>query len=90
MILPQLYDFQEEAVKHALEHTLDMIVVPTGEGKTIIALKVIDILKVPTIVIVPTIELVKQWEKKVISMDGECTGYSSGSDREFSKQTPGW
>ena len=87
MILPQLYDFQEEAVKHALEHNPDMIVVPTGEGKTIIALKIVSILNVPTIVVVPTIELVKQWEKKVISMDGECTGYSSGSDREFSKLT---
>ena len=87
MQFPSLYDFQEEAVQHALNHNPDMIIVPTGEGKTIIALKIVDILKLPTIVVVPTIELVKQWEKTIISMGGKCTTYSSGSDREFSDFT---
>lgn len=87
MNFPELYDFQREAVSHALNHNPDMIIVPTGEGKTIIALKIVDILKLPTIVVVPTIELVKQWEKTIISMGGKCTTYSSGSDREFSDFT---
>ena len=87
MNFPELFDFQEEAVSHALDHNPDMIIVPTGEGKTIIALKIVDILKLPTIVVVPTIELVKQWEKTIISMGGNCTTYSSGSDREFSDFT---
>ncbi len=87
MQFPSLYDFQEEAVRHALSHNPDMIIVPTGEGKTIIALKIVDILKLPTIVVVPTIELVKQWEKTITSMGGKCTTYSSGSAKEFSDLT---
>ena len=87
MQFPSLYDFQEEAVRQALSHNPDMIIVPTGEGKTIIALKIVDILKLPTIVVVPTIELVEQWEKTRTSKRGKCTTYSSGSAKEFSDLT---
>lgn len=87
MEFPELFDFQNEAVFHALNHNPDLIVVPTGEGKTIIALKIIDTLNVPTIVVVPTIELVKQWEKTITSMGSKCTTYSSGSAKEFSDLT---
>ena len=87
MKFPELFDFQKEAVTHALNHNPDMIIVPTGEGKTLIGLKIINVLNVPTIVVVPTIELVKQWEKTIISLGGKCTTYSSGSDKEFSDFT---
>ena len=87
MEFPELFDFQKDAVSHALNHNPDLIVVPTGEGKTIIALKILDTLNVPTIVVVPTIELVKQWEKTITSMGGKCTTYSSGSAKEFSDLT---
>ena len=87
MNLPELFDFQKDAVSHALSHNPDMIIIPTGEGKTIVGLKIIDMLRVPSIVVVPTIELVKQWETIIILMGGKCTTYSSGSAKEFSDLT---
>ena len=87
MNFPELFDFQKIAVDQAMKYNPYMIIVPTGEGKTIIALKIISMMNVPTIVVVPTIELVKQWEKTITSLGGKCTTYSSGSDKEFSDFT---
>ena len=87
MNLPELYDFQREATNHALRNNPDMIVIPTGEGKTICALYIADKLLVPTIVITPTIELVKQWDRVIKQYGGECTTYASGTEKEFSDFT---
>ncbi|SEV87319.1 DEAD/DEAH box helicase [Natrinema salifodinae] len=38
---------------------------PTGSGKTVIALKAIERLSVPTLVVVPTIDLLDQWEREL-------------------------
>nr|WP_245742035.1 DEAD/DEAH box helicase family protein [Natrinema salaciae] len=38
---------------------------PTGSGKTVIALKAIERLAVPTLVVVPTIDLLEQWEREL-------------------------
>ncbi|OAQ52496.1 hypothetical protein HTG_12805 [Natrinema mahii] len=38
---------------------------PTGSGKTVIALKAIERLSVPTLVVVPTIDLLEQWEREL-------------------------
>ncbi|THE66431.1 DEAD/DEAH box helicase [Salinadaptatus halalkaliphilus] len=40
---------------------------PTGSGKTVIALKAIERLGVPTLVVVPTIDLLEQWERELES-----------------------
>ncbi|MGD1838660.1 MAG: DEAD/DEAH box helicase family protein [Nitrososphaeraceae archaeon] len=39
------------------------IVLPTGSGKTIIGIKIIEHTNQPTLIIVPTIELMNQWSK---------------------------
>ena len=39
------------------------IVLPTGSGKTIIGIKIIEHINQPTLIIVPTIELMDQWSK---------------------------
>lgn len=87
MNLPELYDYQKEAVDHALLYNPDMIIIPTGEGKSHVGLKIADLLHTRTLIVVPTIELVKQWEKMILSVNGTCTTYSSGSSREFSDFT---
>ena len=87
MNLPELYDFQREATNHALRNNPDMIVIPTGEGKTICALYIANRLLVPTIVITPTIELVKQWDRVIKEYGGKCTTYASGTEKEFSDFT---
>ncbi|MGQ3719966.1 DEAD/DEAH box helicase family protein [Natrialba aegyptia] len=38
---------------------------PTGSGKTVIALAAIERLAVPTLVVVPTIDLLEQWEREL-------------------------
>ncbi|WP_255167924.1 DEAD/DEAH box helicase [Natrononativus amylolyticus] len=38
---------------------------PTGSGKTVIALKAIERLAVPTLVVVPTIDLLEQWRREL-------------------------
>ncbi|ELY86172.1 DEAD/DEAH box helicase family protein [Natrinema altunense] len=38
---------------------------PTGSGKTVIALQAIERLSVPTLVVVPTIDLLEQWEREL-------------------------
>ncbi|WP_440764872.1 DEAD/DEAH box helicase [Natronorubrum sp. DTA7] len=38
---------------------------PTGSGKTVIALKAIERLSVPTLVVVPTIDLLEQWQREL-------------------------
>jgi superfamily II DNA or RNA helicase len=40
-----------------------VIVLPTGAGKTYIALKAIQLLNTPTLVVVPTLDLLEQWRR---------------------------
>jgi len=78
----KLRDYQLNLVKKI--ESLDYrgtIVLPTGAGKTILALKVIHTLRQPTLVIVPTIALLKQWENVIesyFSIDGEIGIYGGG------------
>ncbi|NGM69517.1 DEAD/DEAH box helicase [Natronolimnobius sp. AArcel1] len=73
----ELREYQHEALSAWLEtdrwagHQLDIaglerapagvLELPTGSGKTVIALKAIERLGVPTLVVVPTIDLLEQW-----------------------------
>jgi superfamily II DNA or RNA helicase len=42
-----------------------VIVLPTGAGKTVIAIKAIELVNRPSIVIVPTLDLLEQWRRRV-------------------------
>ncbi len=48
----------ENGDEHAPAGVLEL---PTGSGKTVIAIKAIERLSVPTLVVVPTIDLLEQW-----------------------------
>jgi superfamily II DNA or RNA helicase len=41
------------------------IVLPTGAGKTVIAIKAIELVNEPTLVIVPTLDLLEQWRRRI-------------------------
>jgi superfamily II DNA or RNA helicase len=47
-----------------------VVVLPTGAGKTVLALMAVDRLKVKTLIVVPTIELLYQWRDAVIERLG--------------------
>ncbi|MCP5002654.1 MAG: DEAD/DEAH box helicase [Planctomycetes bacterium] len=62
----KLYDYQEEVLKRILANDCCTIEAPTGSGKTLIALKAIQIRGQRTLVIVHTKELLYQWRDRSI------------------------
>uniref|UniRef100_A0A7J3X6L5 DNA 3'-5' helicase n=1 Tax=Thermofilum pendens TaxID=2269 RepID=A0A7J3X6L5_THEPE len=61
-----LRPYQEEALDAWLQAgRRGVVVLPTGAGKTMVALAAIAELRCPTLVVVPTLELVDQWVREV-------------------------
>lgn len=59
-----------------------VIVLPTGAGKTFIALKAVEKLNVATLVVVPTLDLLDQWRQHLSTQFGVEVGiYGGGEDR---------
>lgn len=52
-----------------------IVVLPTGAGKTVVALMTLDALRVATLVVVPTIDLMHQWH------DGVCERFGLAGDQ---------
>ncbi len=74
----KLRDYQDEALEQWLKQKKGVVVMPTGSGKTILAIKIIENVNASTLIIVPTLDLVSQWkemlEKAFILPIGEFTG----------------
>ncbi len=59
-------DYQQEAVDAwAANRFQGMVVLPTGSGKTQVALMAIDRTRRSTLVVVPTLDLVRQWHQQL-------------------------
>ena len=56
---------------------------PTGSGKTILAVHAIAELKRPAIILVPTIDLLVQWNLVLERFFGKCTGMLGGGSRDI-------
>lgn len=66
---PRLY--QREAIERWIaSQGRGVVVLPTGAGKTVVALMAIERLKLRTLIVVPTIELLHQWRNAVIDRLG--------------------
>ncbi|MHC1627949.1 MAG: DEAD/DEAH box helicase, partial [Candidatus Nezhaarchaeales archaeon] len=82
--LKPLRSYQEEAVDAWLRAgKRGIIVLPTGTGKTLIAIKIIALLNEPTLVVVPTIELLEQWRLELSRALNTRIGVFGGGDREL-------
>src|SRR6266571_1633773 len=57
-----------------------VIVLPTGAGKTVIAMKAIQLVNLPAVVIVPTLDLLEQWRKRVEDELGIEVGVYGGGE----------
>lgn len=78
-----LREYQIEALKAWIKTRQGIIVLPTGAGKTLIALKAVARLKVPTLIIVPTIDLIDQWYSSINQYLGFQAGRIGGGYDEM-------
>jgi superfamily II DNA or RNA helicase len=83
-LVPRSY--QVEAITAWLQHRgRGVVVLPTGAGKTIVALMAIERLALRTLIVVPTIELLAQWQRAVcehLGLPGDTVGIVGGGRRE--------
>ena len=84
----RLRPYQEEALNAWLDAgRRGVIVLPTGAGKTFIALKAIQILNEPTLVVVPTIDLVDQWRQRLAEQFKIDVGALGGGEEKIEALT---
>jgi superfamily II DNA or RNA helicase len=77
-------DYQGEAVDRWAEAGCRSIVVlPTGAGKTVMAIKAMERLGVATLIVVPTIVLMEQWRKTLQEALGVEIGALGGGSSEI-------
>ncbi len=80
----QLRDYQQDALEAWLEAGRRGVVeLPTGAGKTHVALKAIERLGVSTLVVVPTLDLVDQWRRVLNETFGINIGMVGGGKFEL-------
>ncbi|MFW5924443.1 MAG: DEAD/DEAH box helicase [archaeon] len=61
----ELREYQQEALDDWLDAgRRGVLEMPTGSGKTVVAIAAIERLGVPTLVVVPTIDLLEQWRRE--------------------------
>ncbi len=79
----RLRGYQEEALKAWFRAgRRGVIVLPTGAGKTIVAMAAIAHVNAPAIVVVPTIDLMEQWRTNLMNeFDVEIGAYGGGENR---------
>lgn len=77
-----LRDYQEEALQAWIQAgSRGVIVLPTGSGKTVVAMAAIAHVNAPSIVIVPTIDLMEQWQANLkAEFDVEVGVYGGGEN----------
>jgi len=79
-----LRDYQEESLDSWTEEgNRGVIVLPTGAGKTVIAIKAIERLGVAALVVVPTLVLVDQWRRSLEDEFGIEIGMLGGGRRDI-------
>ena len=60
-----------------------VVVLPTGAGKTIVALKSIELVNQPVIIVVPTLDLVEQWRSRLEKEFGVEVGVYGGGENNL-------
>jgi len=76
-----LRDYQREALEAWMSEKRGVVVLPTGAGKTLVAIAAIAKLARPTLIVVPTLELMDQWEESVKKHLGISPGRYGGGEK---------
>jgi len=82
-----LRGYQMEALNSMLNHSCGIVKMPTGSGKTRVAISYILSREVKTLVLVPTLDLVKQWESLVPNYVTVKT-YAAVKSKKFLQEFP--
>lgn len=85
----RLKSYQREAYKKWKENNMrGIVVLPTGAGKTYVALWAISKIKERTLIILPTIDLLNQWKDKImIELGINDVGLFGGGDKDIRQIT---
>jgi superfamily II DNA or RNA helicase len=84
----ELREYQREALaawRDAGER--GVLELPTGSGKTVVAIAAMAALNVPTLVVVPTIDLLEQWERELRTEFGDPIGRLGGGEQRVEPVT---
>lgn len=71
-----LRGYQNEALEQWLLQRKGVVVMPTGSGKTVLALKIIERVNSSAFIVVPTLDLVRQWKEELQTFDIEIGTYT--------------
>ena len=78
-----LRDYQEKALEAWRgEGHRGVVILPTGAGKTVVAIKAMESLGEPTLIVVPTLVLVEQWRTRLEEEFGVEVGVVGGGAHE--------
>ena len=79
--------FQKEALDTWIVEKRGVVTMPTGSGKTILALMIISKISRPTLIHVPTIDLMRQWKEVLAEYFDTPIGLFGGGYNEIQKIT---
>ncbi len=79
----ELRDYQQRALDSWISDKRGCIVMPTGSGKTYVAISAINEISKATLVVVPTLDLLDQWIEKLKIFGEENIGEFSGRKKEL-------
>lgn len=79
----ELREYQKEALHRWMEQKRGIVVMPTGSGKTILAIKIMEEINSSAFVVVPTLDLVKQWREKLEKAFGMEIGEYTGERKNL-------
>jgi superfamily II DNA or RNA helicase len=84
----ELRDYQREALSAWADHDRrGVLELPTGSGKTVVAIGAIESLATPTLVVVPTIDLLAQWRRELETEFGGSVGQLGGGEQRVEPLT---
>lgn len=86
---PELRDYQKKAIEEAFNAGRGVICLPTGAGKTLVALRLIYLYNCYTLVAVHKLELLYQWVEAIEKVLGVKPGLVSGDITDFREITVG-
>jgi superfamily II DNA or RNA helicase len=86
--LPAARDYQVEAVEAwERRHSRGLVVLPTGAGKTQVALMAMARKRRATLVIAPTLDLVQQWHDRIAAAFEQPVGVLGGGEHDIQPLT---